>query len=187
MKPSCPTPTHLRFLQTSLLDQVKPPILSPLIFYYSKKHIPNTSVNETLERLKTSLPTTLSVFYPLAGRIQDVSHIACNDEGVPYVQVKVEQRLEDVLHQSQAISTQQIVTALRQRRVYEVDVSHPSQRFCVWWACPLGVKMNHALSDGFSMFMFVKTWASIASGKNPDTLPHSLISTYGSYFHHNHM
>ncbi|KAL2938709.1 Salutaridinol 7-O-acetyltransferase [Bienertia sinuspersici] len=138
--------------------------------------------NEVLDRLKGSLPNTLSVFYPLAGRVKDVNNIHCNDEGVPYVQVKVEQRLEDIVHKA-TISHQldELLPPYGQEGYTTLLLAIQINVF----ACggiAIGVKMSHAISDAFSLLMFVKTWASMANkGSNNNIDQQTILSQHPDF------
>ncbi|KAL0351630.1 UNVERIFIED_CONTAM: (13S,14R)-1,13-dihydroxy-N-methylcanadine 13-O-acetyltransferase AT1 [Sesamum calycinum] len=100
IKPSSPTPLEQRTHKLSLLDQIVPPIYVPLVLYYP--NLENTPmdpdfISHTTQILKQSLSSTLTRFYPLAGRIKDKLSIDCNDEGLPFVVTKFNTRLSDFL------------------------------------------------------------------------------------------
>ncbi|KAM5565285.1 hypothetical protein ABKV19_019355 [Rosa sericea] len=95
IKPSSPTPQHLKTHKLSLLDQFIPSIYVPMILFYPIHPNPTASANSanTSQRsklLKQSLSETLTSFYPLAGRIRDNLSIDCNDEGASYTEAEVE-------------------------------------------------------------------------------------------------
>ncbi|KAL3350292.1 hypothetical protein AABB24_023003 [Solanum stoloniferum] len=89
VKPSTPTPNHLRTLKLSLFDQSAPHIFVPILFHY----LPNSErITDQIrcDKLQKSLAQTLTKFYPLAGRFsKDDTSIHCNDQGVEYVESKV--------------------------------------------------------------------------------------------------
>ena len=105
VKPSFPTPAHLREYKLCLLDQFFPEYHSGIIFFYSfNPNIvqSNNSINENDENyycriLKKSLADTLTDFYPLAGRFKDTSTIDCNDKGACVVEAKINSTLSDFL------------------------------------------------------------------------------------------
>ncbi|XP_021724742.1 acetyl-CoA-benzylalcohol acetyltransferase-like [Chenopodium quinoa] len=173
IKPSCPTPNHLRLLQASLFDHVNSPTLMPLIFFFnSQKASTKISTNEVLYRLKGSLPNTLSMFYPLAGRMQDANYFICNDEGVPYVHSTVDLLMDDVVHMAEVCELDKLLPSYGQEGFSNLLLAIQVNVF----ACggiAIGVKMNHVVSDAFSLTMFVKTWASIAN--NNGNYHHALL------------
>nr|GMC64508.1 vinorine synthase-like [Ipomoea batatas]GME03279.1 vinorine synthase-like [Ipomoea batatas] len=88
VRPSSPTPQTLRYHKLSLLDVLSGPFYAPphVLFYPSgagpRRH--------DYDELKESLSKTLSILYPLAGRLKDGSIIIeCNDEGADFVRANV--------------------------------------------------------------------------------------------------
>ncbi|KAK2991043.1 hypothetical protein RJ640_019364 [Escallonia rubra] len=99
IKPASPTPFDLRTYKVSLLDQLCPTMYIPFVFFY-----PNNETNaltdvfhQRSQHLKQSLSETLTRFYPIAGRIEHDLHVECNDEGVLYVQARVNEQLSNFL------------------------------------------------------------------------------------------
>ena len=101
IRPSSPTPTHLRTYKMSRFDQISPKVYVPIIFYYpisEDHHNVNVNVKQISARLKDSLSKTLSRFYPLAGRIKnEEASVDCNDEGVLFSEARVNCDLLEVL------------------------------------------------------------------------------------------
>lgn len=96
IKPSSPTPDHLRNYQLFFLDQISPPIFTPLLFFYEKPHEDKDAI---FNHLKKSLSDTLTGFYQLAGRIKENLFIECNDGGIPYMQAKVNCEISKVMEE----------------------------------------------------------------------------------------
>ncbi|PIN15038.1 Alcohol O-acetyltransferase [Handroanthus impetiginosus] len=95
IKPTSPTPNHLKIYKLSLLDQIIPPVFSPTILYFSPDSIP---ISQKIQLLKDSLASTLTLFYPFAGIIKDHLSVDCNDEGLPFSVATVKgQKLRDFL------------------------------------------------------------------------------------------
>ena len=93
IKPSSPTPTHLRYYQLSFLDQTFPPMYVPFLFFYTENDAyskistdPGKSFSSVL---KQSLSNVLTRYYPLAGHIKDNLTVDCNDEGISYLEAQV--------------------------------------------------------------------------------------------------
>ncbi|PON58792.1 Transferase [Trema orientale] len=98
VKPSSPTPAHLKDYKLCLLDQFYPEIHCGIIFFYTSP--PNWDKNDDKNYcriLKNSLSETLTDFYPIAGRFKDTSTIDCNDEGACVVEAKLDSNLSDFL------------------------------------------------------------------------------------------
>ncbi|GLT83060.1 hypothetical protein SLE2022_013720 [Rubroshorea leprosula] len=157
IKPSSPTPSLLRQYQLSFLDQIQPPIFMPLVMFY-----PRSQNNEDpCENLKKSLSQTLSIFYPLAGRIKDNTYIDCNDEGVYFLVAKANCHLSDILDRRDPGNNNKIISL-------EFDAAEiPAMVQLTFFQCGgLGVffRMSHRLGDALSFLMFINCWAAIARG-----------------------
>ncbi|XP_050257279.1 acetyl-CoA-benzylalcohol acetyltransferase-like [Quercus robur] len=97
IKPTTPTPPHLRSYKTSSLDQLAPPAYVPFILYYVANGDKN-EIDERSKRLEKSLSEILTLYYPLAGRyIRDKQLVDCNDEGAEYLEAQVSGKLAQVL------------------------------------------------------------------------------------------
>ncbi|GER51698.1 HXXXD-type acyl-transferase family protein [Striga asiatica] len=81
VKPSSPTPQHLRTHKLSYLDQLSTSLYISIIFFYN----PNDDhhhLHRTSRRLSESLSHALTSFYPFAGRLlKHSSTVDCNDAG----------------------------------------------------------------------------------------------------------
>ncbi|KAJ6774278.1 F21J9.9 [Salix purpurea] len=95
--PSSPTPSHFRNYKVSWLSMFQSPLLYlPNIFYY-----PSSTGGDNIERsrrLQKSLPESLTLLYPFAGRYIDINLILdCNDKGVENVETQVSGCLSQLL------------------------------------------------------------------------------------------
>ncbi|KAI8546389.1 hypothetical protein RHMOL_Rhmol07G0113700 [Rhododendron molle] len=96
IKPSTPTPNHLRTHKLSLFDQVAPPIHVPFLFFYPSDGI--STINEKLQKLQKSLSDTLTLFYPQSGRfIKEDLIVDCSGQGVEFFEAKVNVQLNELL------------------------------------------------------------------------------------------
>ncbi|KAE8023654.1 hypothetical protein FH972_009326 [Carpinus fangiana] len=83
IRPSFPTPPHLKSYRLSLLDQLAPPIYVPILLFYSADGFRTNEDHITMyNRLKKSLAETLTRFYPLAGKINGDAYVELHDEAV---------------------------------------------------------------------------------------------------------
>ncbi|KAL6347286.1 hypothetical protein AAG906_013722 [Vitis piasezkii] len=156
IKPSSPTPSHLRHLTLTPVDRLAPPIKASNIFYYPAKWS-NPAVDvERRNRLETSLSETLTRFYPLAGRYIRESHsVDCNDEGVEYLVAEVEGKLSQLLSRRNEVIEQVIHLAGG-----EFTNSLASVQVTVF-ACggvTIGVRIRHSVVDGFTAAHFISAW-----------------------------
>ena len=97
IKPSSPTPAHLRHFQLSFLDQVLSPIFIPIILFYPMDGDVKVDTIERSIWLKKTLSMTLVQFYTLAGRVKDNLFIDCTDQGVPYFEAQVKCQLSEFI------------------------------------------------------------------------------------------
>ena len=93
IKPSSPTPHHLRTHKRSFPYQLAPTIYIPIILFCQPNNGHDDVDHRQLQkfcRLKKSLEQTLNRFYPLAGTLkEDQYSIDCNDEGVRFYEARV--------------------------------------------------------------------------------------------------
>ncbi|XP_077232272.1 stemmadenine O-acetyltransferase-like [Tasmannia lanceolata] len=161
IKPSSPTPHHLRGFKLSLLDQLSPPTFVLLILYYS----PNTASN--VHHLKKSLSETLVRFYPLAGRIKEDDTIDCNDEGVEFSVARVHGQLSDLLKQSEVEVLNQLIPCdtYRTRSSKDVLLTIQSNIFdCGGMA--IGVGILHKIADAATLGTFLNSWSATTCGSS---------------------
>ncbi|KAG6435829.1 hypothetical protein SASPL_100707 [Salvia splendens] len=160
IKPSSPTPLDKKTYTLSLLDQIVPPIYVPLVLYFPNPQ----NLSQITPQLQQSLSTTLSLFYPLAGRLKDSLSVDCNDEGIAFVVAKFAYSLSDFLRNPDATASRcHIPTPLTWAEpgpgspVAMAQLSH--------FACggvAVGVLILHKVADGVAIGSFVKYWARAA-------------------------
>ncbi|GFP86939.1 salutaridinol 7-o-acetyltransferase [Phtheirospermum japonicum] len=142
-----------------------------MVFYYP--NLDNTllqspnSISETTQLLKQSLSSTLTRFYPLAGRIRDDLSIDCNDEGVLFIVTKFQKNLSTFLKNPNPNADLGHVpakylswTELDRDNIAVVQVNHYECGGIV-----LGSLVYHRVADGISMAAFMKDWAATARGE----------------------
>ena len=69
IKPSSPTPDHLRHYQLSFLDQISPPTYNPLLLFYPADGDVKINNIEKPNHLKQSLSEVLNLYYPWCNHI----------------------------------------------------------------------------------------------------------------------
>ncbi|XP_065874661.1 stemmadenine O-acetyltransferase-like [Euphorbia lathyris] len=169
IKPSVPTPNHLRKHKFSFIDQNQFPISIPILLFYEKSNIPN---HERCNLLKQSLSKALTIFYPLAGRINNYSYADCNDEGALFIQTKANCQLSEILlnrneyhnHNKKFFPLQPEKGVHQYGSLFQIT----------YFNCGgLGVSfaMPHMLGDGLSMFTFLNCWAAVARGNTLEIPP----------------
>ncbi|EEF51839.1 stemmadenine O-acetyltransferase [Ricinus communis] len=165
IKPSSPTPHHLRNYNLSFLDQIAPAAYVRLaLFYEANKH---TIINDSFGTsilLKNSLAKTLTHFYPLAGRALDDFVIHCNDEGAEYTEVRVPCKLSETIESKDAKDINLLFP-------YDMHFDFKKEillavQFNIFdcGGIAIGMSFSHKLVDGTSANAFVFTWAAITQG-----------------------
>ncbi|KAF7120188.1 hypothetical protein RHSIM_Rhsim13G0210100 [Rhododendron simsii] len=157
IKPSSPTPDNLRTFGLCLFDQFFPPFFSiPLIFYYSHESTSHVEQADISSLLKRSLSDALSLYYPFAGRMKDASSVHCDDQGVDFLEARVDTRLSEAVELPK-------VELLNHEEGGGVLLAIQLNYFeCGGIA--IGMSICHTVADGCALSMFVKAWAAMARG-----------------------
>ncbi|KAM4109596.1 hypothetical protein ACJW30_03G131700 [Castanea mollissima] len=169
INPSSPTPHHLRQYKLSFLDQISPPVFMPLVLFYPKEDCTNLTNSEESNRIKKSLSDALTRFYPLAGRVKDNLYIDCNDEGVYYVEAKVDCQLHEFLEDPIPAELNKFLPCALDDGNELVAIVQVTLFSCGGIAVGLGI--SHKVADGLSFFVFLNTWAAIARGDSDIASP----------------
>lgn len=170
IKPSKPTPRHLKTHKLSLLNQFfcVCEYRTPSVLFYSGGGV-------SVTRLRDSLSKTLSLFYPLAGRLAaDASAINCTDEGAPFFVARANCSLAAFLGApnrvelvplfipNHAVDPNQMVSGLVPL-ILQVSVFDCG-------GVAIGCQVLHKALDGTSRTHFFRTWAAIAAGRGGDVV-----------------
>ena len=178
IKPSVPTPPHLRTLKLSPVDQVQYPTKTAVVLYYSADGSTGSAEEverRRMDRLETSLSETLIRFYPLAGRyIKDGNWVDCNDEGVEFFVAKVKGcQLSEFLSRRD-----EMIDQLSHLAGGEFTSPVVSIQICMFdcGGLVMGFRLSHYLFDAFSAISFFTSWAT-ASRQGMDD--HEIWPTFG--------
>ncbi|XP_038687568.1 stemmadenine O-acetyltransferase-like [Tripterygium wilfordii] len=178
IKPSSPTPTHLRTHVISLLDQFSPPIYNSNLFFYSANEAASISISQRSQVLKQSLSRTLTLYYPFAGRNIDNFSIDCNDEGISYTVAKVSCKLSDYLKKPDfskfpKFVPEEIVICEMTPGCHLVKIQE------TMFACggfAIGIGATHNIIDVTSLTAFLNAWGSMT--REGTTLSPDFSSSY---------
>nr|XP_027119097.1 salutaridinol 7-O-acetyltransferase-like [Coffea arabica] len=185
IKPASPTPPELRTFRFSILDQLTRDSYTNILFFFFPRKQRGTYLNDVISQrsrcLKESLSKTLVPFYPLAGKIKDNLHIACNDDGVYYVETQTNIGLLDFLRKPENEFMNQLCPF------------HPDSTELLSKSYPIMVQVNifycsgiaiclsasHKIFDGLSVSTFMQSWAATAREStvqiNPSFISSSLF------------
>ncbi|KAK6253302.1 hypothetical protein QUC31_015022 [Theobroma cacao] len=164
IKPSNPTPHHLRDLKLSCFDQIAPPTYSSFVYFFPADNRISTSTSiqdERLEKLENSLSEVLTSFYPLAGRyVEDRHAIDCSDKGAEYLEAQVNANLNQfILEELDAELLNHLVPFPNELIFTPTILAVQINKF----ACgglAIGLSLSHKFADGFTLFSFMNEWAT---------------------------
>ncbi|GKD18109.1 vinorine synthase-like protein [Tanacetum coccineum] len=175
IKPSSPTPPHLKTFKLSVLDQVVNVPYASLILFYPNLNDNNLSV--ALEKsmlLKKSLSKTLTQFYPLAGMIRKDYSIDCNDFGARYVSALVHLSLENFLvHPDHQMMHRflPLEPSLDESSEVAHVTTHVQVSIFKCGGIAIGSCVSHKVVDGTGLYKFLKGWANMTCGDKEVVYP----------------
>ncbi|KAI4336630.1 hypothetical protein L6164_015131 [Bauhinia variegata] len=165
IKPSRPTPDHLRKYQLSFLDQISPLVYNPLLLFYAND--PTKQFNSNT--LKKSLSDVLTHFYPLAGRLVANTFVHCNDQGIPFSEARVKCQLSQLIQNP-------LPAQLNHLLPFQLD-NVTDLTFGVQFnvfdcgGVALAACLSHQIADALSFFTFLNAWAAVHLAGAPLPIP----------------
>ncbi|XP_021902545.1 BAHD acyltransferase BIA1-like [Carica papaya] len=175
IKPSSPTPQHLRLFKLSLLDQFLPSSYIPLLLFYdfskNGSHCTNNHLHHqhsTLERLqllKKSLSETLTLFYPLAGKMKDYCSIDCDDEGANFLEARVNCTLHQFLSEPDLLLLHKFLPCqpfLLRGSIAGAYVTNIQVNVFECGGIAIGMCVSHKIVDGAALGNFLEVWSANA-------------------------
>ncbi|KAG6676106.1 hypothetical protein I3842_15G136500 [Carya illinoinensis] len=169
IKPSSPTPQHLRNHNLSFIDQLAPNMYIPIILFYHAKSGQDIDHVERSSQLKKSLEQTLNRFYPLAGTIKEDNFVDCNDNGVEFSEALAGGQLSDVLQQfdteilNQFLPFEANTNGIGLGSRTEVLLAIQYNIFDCGGVA-IGVCVSHRIADGTSATTFLNAWSAASRG-----------------------
>lgn len=171
IKPSSPTPDHLRNFNLSLLDQIVPVEYTAVVLFYTGNGDVNNAAKKS-QRLKTSLSRTLSSFYPYAGRIKDHKTVECNDNGAVFVEAYADCCLSDILHKpDQKFLRKFLPTEIESPKAGTGPLLLVQATFFKCGGVALGNCLSHKMADGNTTGFFLTSWGANSRGSNKALIP----------------
>ncbi|MBA0577346.1 hypothetical protein Golob_024628, partial [Gossypium lobatum] len=110
-----------------------------------------------------SLSETLTLFYPLAGRIKDHLSIDCNDEGAYYVEARVNRPLRELLNLTDSPYVSQLLPA-EPTWTATTAGGYIAMIQVTTFACggiAIGAFLSHVIADGPAATKFISSWAAL--------------------------
>ncbi|GAY47093.1 hypothetical protein CUMW_102020 [Citrus unshiu] len=166
IKPSHPTPHHLRNLELSLLDQTNYSLYVCTCFLYKVNN--NVKADQVSQRLKSSLSETLTKFYPFAGRVKDDFSIECNDEGVEFIDGRADGFLSEYLQNPD----QKLLTEFQPFGGKGDPIAGKGPLLILqvtFFKCggvAITTLSSHKLIDALSSSIFISCWAAVARAES---------------------
>ncbi|KAL5578171.1 hypothetical protein UlMin_019870 [Ulmus minor] len=169
VKPSTPTPNHLRSYKFSLLDQILPVYHNPVVLFFSSSNPstddPHTIASQTSQLLRKSLSKTLTKFPQIAGRIRENSSVECNDEGADFIETRINIPLSKILKKPD-LETIKLLIPKSNATKYEVATACMLAVQANFFECggiAIGVCLSHKLADASTISTFINSWAETTS------------------------
>ncbi|TKY59850.1 Vinorine synthase [Spatholobus suberectus] len=166
IKPSTPTPPHLKIYPLSFIDHIVFRNYVPLLFFYSPNEDSHDQTSK-ISTLKQSLSQVLSRYYPFAGRFRDQLSIDCNDEGVSLLVTSLACDLSSILHNPTEASLSPLFPDELQWKAMSTTSSIVAiQMNCL--ACggmAIGLCMSHKVGDAATLSNFANDWATLSREK----------------------
>ncbi|XP_024974894.1 deacetylvindoline O-acetyltransferase-like [Cynara cardunculus var. scolymus] len=163
IKPSSPTPNHLKTFRLSLLDQLTLHSYTPILLLYESE----TSISSDV--FKKSLSETLKSYYPFAGRLrEDGVTVDCDDQGVVFVEAKfLGCTLSDFLLYPK-FETQRLL--FPEGFLWKgscIDQSFLAAQVTSFEGGGMAVtiSVSHKVADGSTIAAFLDAWAATARGE----------------------
>ncbi|KDP36802.1 hypothetical protein JCGZ_08093 [Jatropha curcas] len=179
VKPSSPTPPHLKIFKLSLLDQFMPSPYAPIVLFYPMiKNTNHLDVSSKLKLLKESLSQTLTCFYPLAGIIKDDLSIECNDKGANFVEARVTCRLHEFLAQPDLMLINKFLPCqfVVNKSTVGAFVTNIQANIFDCDGIAIGICISHKILDGDALSTFLKGWTYASRGCNEAIYPKFVAS-----------
>ncbi|XP_022011933.1 pelargonidin 3-O-(6-caffeoylglucoside) 5-O-(6-O-malonylglucoside) 4'''-malonyltransferase [Helianthus annuus] len=162
IKPSVPTPSNLKHYKIGFIDELAPFMDVAIVLFFTKNTNDNSKFGDQLEK---SLEKTLTRLYPLAGRfVEESQTIDCNDEGVEFIQAKVNIKLEDIL--GLEVNARSIKELLPLKTIPHDNVLTIQLTTFECGGVALGVSATHKVVDTSTLCTFVNEWAAMNREEN---------------------
>ncbi|KAA8522080.1 hypothetical protein F0562_012606 [Nyssa sinensis] len=173
IKPSSPTPDHLRTHKLSLLDQLTPHIYLPMLLFYPSEGCDSPSqIADKSHRLKTSLSETLSRYYPFAGRLADRATIDCNDEGIEFYEAQINCQLSEILKKPEPETLDLFYpNGILYNDSYKASLVVFQITHFNCGGMAIAMCMLHKIADGAAVSSFLSDWATMARQSGEEVSP----------------
>ncbi|XAR64445.1 Deacetylvindoline O-acetyltransferase [Bertholletia excelsa] len=178
VKPSSPTPPHLRSYKLSFLDNLPSPTYTARVLFYTT----TKSSSDICYHLKTSLSETLTKYYPFAGRLSGGATIDCNDQGAEFIEARVICTLSSILKSPKAEDLHQLFpNGLVGNDSYKGGLVVIQFNSFECGGIAVSVCFSHRIADGSTMAHFMAGWAAVACQASDEVQPMFISEEPGSW------
>ncbi|KAL5550919.1 hypothetical protein UlMin_001095 [Ulmus minor] len=172
IKPSSPTPPHLKTYKLCLLDQISTAIHGNMTFFFPAADlIADYSTKSLL--LQQSISETLTRFYPLAGRFLDAATIDCNDDGVYFIEAVADGPLSEFLSQPNVEELDQLLPTTDPQTMEISNSALWLVKFTLY-SCggtAVSISLTHKIVDIATLLTLLKSWTAACRRDAEPCLP----------------
>ncbi|KAK1439079.1 hypothetical protein QVD17_04894 [Tagetes erecta] len=164
IKPSSPTPNHLKTFKLSLIDQLTLHSYTPILLLYNSHHTNSSHI------LKQSLSETLTKYYPFAGRLEnDGVTVDCGDQGVVFVEAKIRGCTVSEFLADPKFETQRLLYPegflWKDSCIGHTFLAVQTTSF-EGGGMAVTIAISHKIVDGCSTATFLNDWAAVARSED---------------------
>ncbi|KAI3739850.1 hypothetical protein L2E82_30262 [Cichorium intybus] len=179
IKPSSPTPSHLKTYNLSLFDQLAVNAYIPVVAFYPSSSIYKSSHDKTLD-LKNSLSRTLNQYYPFAGKLAKSrpTTVDCSDDGVEFIEARNDSPLSDFLRHSEHEDFDKLfphdliwLKPSSKGHSHESGSTTPLFVQVNHFSCggvAVAASLSHKIADASSCLNFYNHWATVTRSQHHD-------------------
>ncbi|WCJ42218.1 HXXXD-type acyl-transferase family protein [Euphorbia peplus] len=159
IKPSSSS-DHAKDFKISLLDELAPPSYIPVLLFYPP---PADAVSE---KLKKSLSETLARFHPLAGKLKGNISFDCTNEGVLFIEAKVNISASEIINDPQTEMLSQLFPLDPYKPTEETKklITGVQVNAFDCGSVGIGVCVSHKIVDAAALSYFLQAWAATMTG-----------------------
>ncbi|XWS66498.1 hypothetical protein CRYUN_Cryun05aG0204800 [Craigia yunnanensis] len=165
----------LKPFKLSFLDQLIPPNYVPVIFFYTRSSDSYFDSAQISSQLKKSLSKTLNQFYPLSGRPIGNFCIDHYEEGVPFIEARVNGCLSDYLQFIELEKLNQLLPPFEPFLCLSDPAVQPQLAVQLnifdCGGIALAMCCSHKIIDASTISAFLRSWATFSQGTNAE-IPH---------------
>jgi hypothetical protein len=176
IKPSSPTPPHLKNFKLSLLDQLLPNIHGNMTFFFPSVDAPtdpDLEFSRKSQLLQKSISEILTTFYPLAGRLADNSTVDCNDDGALFIEARTDSLLSDFLSKLDYETLDPFLPTTDPETMELSKGSFWLVKFSMF-SCggtAISLSLTHKIADFAALITLLKSWTAMCRGSSELLVP----------------